>query len=157
MEENRVEKAMRDLAGHEQQLKELFGAEIVGQPHYEKMRLQVYREVYMLIKPMVRKDEKAMLLLLKGEVDRLERAIYPNALVRFIRSVGRSLKSVPKEDSSSKGRTFKLEIQDKGMVETIVKASENYKAKRYQKHDAAREVALLPKKRLKPSNGLRVK
>lgn len=156
MEENRVEKAMRDLAGHEQQLKELFGPEIVGQPHYEKMRLQVYREVYMLIKPIVRKDEKAMLLLLKGEVDRLERAIYPNAVVRFIRSVGRSLKSVPKEDPS-KGRTFKLEIQDKGMVETTVKASENYRVKRSQKLNAIREVVLLPKKRLKPSKGLRVK
>lgn len=156
MEENRVEKAMRDLAGHEQQLKELFGPEIVSQPHYEKMRLQVYREVYVLIKPIVRKDEKAMLLLLKGEVDRLERAIYPNAVVRFFRSVGRSLKSVPKEDPS-KRRTFKLEIQDKGMVETTVKASENYRAKRSQKLNAVKKVVLLPKKRIKQSNGLSVK
>lgn len=156
MEENRVEKAMRDLAGHEQRLIELFGPEIVKQPHYEKMRLQIYREVYVLIKPIARKDEKAMLLLLKGEVDRLEKAIYPNAVVRFIRSVGRSLKSIPKEDPS-KGKTFKLEIRDKGQVETTVKASDDYRAKRSQKLSAAKEVVLLPKKRLRQSKGLRVK
>jgi hypothetical protein len=103
MEENRIEAGIREWKGHARKLTDLFGESILGHRNMERAKLAHYRETYLRPLNGVTNEEKVLRPILKGEIKRMERALYPSALVRMVRSIGRLITQpkpkIPKPDA----------------------------------------------------------
>lgn len=157
METNRVEKGMEEWLSREQRLQELFGADITKQPHFEKCRLENFRSLYREIAPVASPEEKSMLKILKGELRRLEKVLYPSMLTRFGRSIIRSVQLLIKKHPDSEPSSILL-IQREAFTQNAVKVESINKAKNNLKAVKQNIQAsnLLQKKRVGKSKKLSI-
>lgn len=157
METNRVEKGMKQWLSHEQRLQELFGPDITRQRHFEKCRLDNFRNLYRDIAPIASMEEKPMLKILRGELRRLEKTLYPSMLTRLGRSIVRNVQQLTKKWSESESSSI-LYIQRKAFtekpvkVESVSKVQNNLKAVKLND----RPTNLLQKKQVRKKKGLSI-
>ncbi len=110
MEENRVEVGIREWRGHSKRLSDLFGESITQHPNIKKAQLSHFRDVAKRQLPDITKEEKTMLRVLRGEIKRMEKDLYPSMFVRFVRRIGRVFN--PKHTDAVKPETSQLTIQE---------------------------------------------
>ncbi len=157
METNRVEKGMKEWLSHEQRLQELFGPDITKQRHFEKCRHDNFRNLYREIAPVASPEEKALLKILRGELRRLEKVLYPSVLTRLGRSIIRNVQELTKKGSASESSSI-LFIQRRAFtekpvrVESVSKPQNNLKAVKLND----KPTNLLQKKRVRKSKKLSI-
>lgn len=145
MQENRIEKGIRDWREREQWLKNLFGEAFAGHRDMEKAKLDHYREVAMLAG--LSKDEQTIRKILVGEIRNMERKLYPSRLVRAIRTIGRVARA--KKDVSVPAMPAKTFVP-------LTIAPQPVAAVRPQQASSPRShEPLLEKKRVRRHNGIK--
>lgn len=87
---NRVIEGMQEWKAKEKNIADLFSPDAVRTRYFEKLKLDYLYELSRSIKNPT-KDEKMMLRVLEGEIDRLERRLYPNLLVRILVQLERAI------------------------------------------------------------------
>jgi hypothetical protein len=148
MEENRIEAGMREWRGHVKRLTEIFGDSIAGSKDMAKAQLAQYREVIGKPLPSMTNDEKVMRSILRGEIRRMEKALYPYLIVRIARSVGRAFTKNP--DSVSKVTSqARLIIQPTAVTKRNVAPVRTLDRSQKIKHN------LIPKKAERHSKGIK--
>jgi uncharacterized protein YifE (UPF0438 family) len=81
---NRVAEGLNSWLEKENQLKALFGNDVVKEKHFLKSKMEFFNDLHKGIKPDANSSEKLLLNVIKGETKKLEKAVYPNLLSRVI-------------------------------------------------------------------------
>lgn len=147
MEDNRVEAGIREWRGHMKRLSDLFGESITQHPNIKKAQLSHFREVAKRQLPDITKVEKTMLRVLRGEIKRMEKDLYPSAFVRLVRKIGRVM--IPKPIDAVKTVTSQLTIQEpvRRNVQPAVAAKREVAPVRTLEKKERVKHGLLPKKK----------
>lgn len=82
---------------NERNLKELFGNSVVSERYFQKSKLDFFKDLYKDGKLNAGKDERLMLRVIKGEIKKLEKSLYPSATVRVIIKVAGFIKDKIKD------------------------------------------------------------
>lgn len=98
--ENSLNRVIDDLQGWQQmekKWKDLFGSQIVNQRYFVKERLRELQNIPMKYIGQGRTmsaEEKSAIKIVKGEINRMQKVIYPNSIVRGIKKVLKSIKEL---------------------------------------------------------------
>ena len=79
---NRVTDGLNNWLEKENQLKALFGNEVVKEKHFLKSKMEFFNDLHKGIKPDASSSEKLLLNVIKGETKKLEKTVYPNLIAR---------------------------------------------------------------------------
>lgn len=147
MEENRIEAGIREWRGHMKRLSDLFDESITQHPNIKRTQLSHFRDVIKRPMPNITRDEKMMMQVLKGEIKRMEKALYPSMLVRMVRRIGRVFKSDKQENKASEAGQLVIHPAPvkKRNADTFRPVDKSQKPK----HE------LIPKHRVRQSRGIK--
>lgn len=79
---NRVTEGLNSWLEKENQLKALFGNDVVKEKHFLKSKMEFFNDLHKGIKGDANTNEKLLLNVIKGETKKLERAVYPSLAAR---------------------------------------------------------------------------
>jgi cell division protein FtsL len=155
MEENRIEAGIREWSGHSKRLSDLFGDSITEYPNIKKVQLSHFRDVAKRQLPDISKEEKTMLRVLKGEITRMEKALYPSLFMRIVRRIGRVI--IPKPSEPVKPTTSQLTIQEpvRRNVHSEVEAKREIRPARTLEKKERVKHDLLPKNKSRQGKGIK--
>ena len=157
-ERNRVLEGMQEWQTKEQNIADLFSPEATSTRYFQKLKLDQLHELSRSIKNPT-KDEKIMLRILDGEIDRLERRLYPNLLVRILVHLERAIRNIFKTPDLMNDRTIWMtkpylstvpehpKNEKKNAKENTLRPEQVYKQK-------VQKPELLEKKRVSQKKGL---
>ena len=151
---NRVIEGMEEWKAKEKNIGDLFSPQATRTRYFEKLKLdQLYKLSRSIKNPT--KDEKMMLRILDGEIDRLERRLYPNLLHRLLEQIIRGVSDVFRRPGlDSNDRTLWM---SKPYIRTVPETQQKEKKSNLEvKYKQQVQPALLEKKRQSPKKGLRV-
>ena len=77
---NRVTEGLNNWLEKENQLKAIFGNEVVKEKYFLKSKMEFFNDLHKGIKGDASSNEKLLLNVIKGETKKLERAVYPSVL-----------------------------------------------------------------------------
>jgi hypothetical protein len=80
---NRVTEGLNNWLEKENQLKAIFGNEVVKEKHFLKSKMEFFNGLHKGIKPDANSNEKLLLNVIRGETKKLEKAVYLNVLTRM--------------------------------------------------------------------------
>ena len=80
---NRVTEGLNNWLEKENQLKALFGNDIVKEKYFLKSKMEFFNDLHKGIKPDANRNEKLLMNVIQGETKKLEKAVYPNVLTRM--------------------------------------------------------------------------
>src|SRR3954451_24194992 len=80
---NRATDGLNNWLEKENQLKAIFGNEVVKEKHFLKSKMEFFNDLHKGIKPDANSNEKLLLNVIRGETKKLEKTVYPNVLTRM--------------------------------------------------------------------------
>src|SRR3954452_4563466 len=80
---NRVTEGLNNWLKKENQLKTLFGNDVVKEKHFLKSKMEFFNDLHKGIKGDANSNEKLLLNVIKGETKKLEKTVYPNLVTRL--------------------------------------------------------------------------
>jgi len=81
---NRVTEGLNNWLEKENQLKTLFGNDVVKERHFLKSKMEFFNDLHKGIKQDANSSEKLLLNIIKGETNKLEKAVYPSLIARVV-------------------------------------------------------------------------
>lgn len=130
-------------------LSDLFDESITQHLNIRKAQLSHFRDVVNRPLPNITMDEKMMLGVLKAEIRRMEKALYPSLLVRMVRRIGRAIKPDKVSDKTVISDPAQLVIKPVAVAKRNVAPVRTVDKSQKVKHD------LIPKNRVKHSRGIK--
>jgi chemotaxis protein histidine kinase CheA len=79
---NRVTEGLNNWQEKENQLKAIFGNDVTKEKHFLKGKMEFFNDLHKGIKGDANSNEKLLLNVIKGETNKLEKAVYPNLVAR---------------------------------------------------------------------------
>lgn len=151
-ERNRVLEGMEEWQAKEKNIADLFSPHATRTRYFEKLKLDQLHELSRSIKNPT-KDERIMLRILTGEIDRLERRLYPNLLHRILVQIIRGVSNLFKVRSlDANDRTLWMM---KPYLSTVPERTQKEKKNNLEvKYKQQVQPTLLDKKRQSPKKGL---
>jgi len=149
MEENRIEAGIREWRGHMKRLSDLFDESITQHPNIKKVQLSHFRDVVNRPLTNITRDEKIMLGVLKAEIRRMEKVLYPSLLVRMARRIGRAIK--PDKVSNKTVISDPAEL----VIKPVAVTKRNVVPVRTMDKSQKVKDDLIPKNRVKHSRGIK--
>jgi len=178
---NRVTEGLNNWLEKENQLKTLFGNDVVKERHFLKSKMEFFNDLHKGIKPDANSSEKLLLNIIKGETGKLEKAVYPSLMTRvfvkasdFIKGQVNAFKqrqqqvnkdllsvsivsSVPvrvkTEQQATKSVNNKVEQSPKEQLEQQKKQTTILKVARDNRNILNESKPLLPKKKISNHKG----
>lgn len=89
---NRVVEGMQEWLQREDNISRLFSPATLRTRYFQELKLDYLRDLQRQVRPDASKDERMTLRILKGERKLLEKALYPNTLVRIGQSLYRAIR-----------------------------------------------------------------
>ncbi|TKK64703.1 hypothetical protein FC093_21895 [Ilyomonas limi] len=81
---NRVTEGLNNWLQKENQLKAIFGNDVVKEKHFLKSKMEFFNDLHKGIKGDATSNEKLLLNVIKGETKKLKKAVYPNIVARVV-------------------------------------------------------------------------
>ncbi len=174
--ENRITKGLLDWVAKESRLREVFGSGVSNGKDFLGVKRDFFNALYKACKQDTNAEEKVMLPIVRGEIRKMEKRLYPNAAVRLVAKLGESVKEWlhpgrgtlseqtgmasgqvrRKGTEYSRGAEKREQLHESGnsLLSTYRKKSPEIKGKKGEtKTSSPNEKELLPKKRLNPGKG----
>lgn len=155
---DRVIDALQDWQKKEKNLISVFGERVLQQREFMKEKLRLYKEAYYGHRPSSSKDEKLTLAILSGEINKLEKKVYPNVIQRlfvqlsdFVFKVFRS-PEIPELTMHTFNPQKKESTGSKLRTETGNKQTQNNKQESYEQKNRAAEPEEIYHQKTKTSN-----
>lgn len=178
---NRVTEGLNNWLEKENQLKAIFGNDVVKEKHFLKSKMEFFNDLHKGIKGDANSSEKLLLNIIKGETSKLEKAVYPGLIARvfvkasdFVKAQVNAFKqrqqhvnkdllsvsivsSVPvkvkTEQQATKSVNNKVEQSPKEQLEQQKKQDTILKVARDNKNILNESKPLLPKKKMSNHKG----
>jgi len=93
-ERNRVLEGMQQWKESERMIADLFSPEVIRTKNIQQMKLEFMYELSQSVKGFMTKDEKIIRAVLSGEIDRLEKTLYPNLFIRLFVQLDRFISNL---------------------------------------------------------------
>lgn len=151
-ERNRVIEGMEEWQAKEKNIADLFSPDATRTRYFQKLKLDQLHELSRSVKNPT-KDEKMMLRILDGEIDRLERRLYPNLLHRLLVQIIRGVTDLFRRPSlDTNDRTLWM---TKPYLSTVPEQAKKEKKNNLEvKYKQQVQPTLLEKKRVSQKKGL---
>ena len=91
---NRVTEGLNNWQERENQLKAIFGNDVTKEKHFLKSKMEFFNDLHKGIKGDANSNEKLLLNVIKGETNKLEKAVYPNLVARVFVKASDFLNSI---------------------------------------------------------------
>ena len=159
MEANRIELAINEWSHQSSALQKIFSLHILEHRTYNRAKLAHYRAIDKRPFPFMNNEEKLMRYLLRGEIRRMEKVLYPSVILRIGRSIFRAIADFTMQKITEPEETtiYKKinEYNDKAENKKVAEEKIQLQIKKYLEKTPNSKKLLLPKKQRKNSAGIK--
>lgn len=120
-EQNRITEGLLEWTERESKLREVFGNGVINGRDFLGAKRDFFDELYKTCQANPNREEKVMMAIVKGEIRKLDKRMYPNAAIRLLAKLGGALKDWIKVDRQS------LLGRDEGMANRLKRNGTEYK------------------------------
>ncbi len=127
-EQNRITEGLLEWTEKESKLREVFGNGVINGRDFLGAKRDFFEELYKICQANPNREEKVMMAIVKGEIRKLDKRMYPNAAIRFLARLGGALKEWIQVDRQS------YLMRDEGTSNLLKRNGTEYKVSDKRNH-----------------------